>query len=94
MERGTNRRVQQIRAECVLKAQACNNQFAQDAPDDQCSFEDALKIFFTSGPIPLIFRAFSEVNKEFLTLLKTTALAIVSTEEELVVSPVKSMHNQ
>eukprot|EP00957_Ditylum_brightwellii_P176659 13455626-Ditylum_brightwellii.AAC.1 len=69
MERGTDWQACQFKTEYVDKAQQCNNLFAQDAPGEQHPFEDAMKKFLTSGPIPLVFGAFGKVNAEFLTLL-------------------------
>eukprot|EP00957_Ditylum_brightwellii_P185832 14148590-Ditylum_brightwellii.AAC.1 len=51
-------------------------------------------MFLTGSPTPLVFGVFGEVNVEFLTFLKTTALAVASTEDRLAMVPVKSMHDQ
>eukprot|EP00957_Ditylum_brightwellii_P001435 112251-Ditylum_brightwellii.AAC.1 len=56
----------------------------QDIPDEPSPFENALKTFLTSGPIPLVFGAFSEVNIEFF---KTSSLAAASTEDGLYCLP-------
>eukprot|EP00957_Ditylum_brightwellii_P044814 3399829-Ditylum_brightwellii.AAC.2 len=50
MDRGTDQRAWQIQTKYATKAQACNSLFAQDAPDDQHPFEEALRTFLMGGP--------------------------------------------
>eukprot|EP00957_Ditylum_brightwellii_P172219 13110656-Ditylum_brightwellii.AAC.1 len=94
MERGADKRARQVKEEYTSKAKKCDAQFTQDAQSDNRPFEDALKTFLHGGPIPLVFGAFGEVNKEFLNFLKTAALAAASMEDRLALSPVKYVHDQ
>ena len=93
-ERGTDKRARRVHSEYTAKAQHCDQQFAQEAHRDSRPFEHALCTFLKGGPIPLIFYAFGETNKAFLTYLSTAALAAASIEEGLAMSPVKYIHDK
>jgi len=92
--KGTDKRARQVNSEYTAKAQHCDEQFVQEAQGDSGPFERALCTFLKGGPIPLIFGAFGETNKAFLTYLSTAALAAASTEEGLAMSPVKYVHDK